>query len=387
MRYSSTFNLIKSALFNQNAEKIQDSELPEIFETMKSQAVAALPYYLIRDYKIDEWNKFCAASLANWIKVMHGQDELLKLLEANDIPCVIIKGAAAAMSYPIPSLRQMGDVDFLVKRSDYERTAKLLEDNDYELFHDKNPQMHHYGYKKDKVSFELHRRLGIIRESNEEMLSLFEQGIDRKEIHSIEGFVFPTLPIELNGVVLLYHINQHLRSGLGLRQIIDWMMYIDKLPNEIWKEKVEPVLSKTGMKTLAITVTAMCQRYLGLRKTITWCDSADPETVKDLMKYIMSKGNFGRKRGEKGKIASVYQDISNPVRLFKRLQEGGIGSWKAAKKHKILRPFAWIYQSGRIIKELIHHRISPKEMARQHKAGLEQRKMIERLGLGIDREI
>ena len=93
MNYSSTINLIKCTLFNQKADNIQESELSKIFETLKSQAVAALPYYLIRDYKIDEWNRFCAASLANWIKVMHGQEELLKLLEANNIPCVIIKGA------------------------------------------------------------------------------------------------------------------------------------------------------------------------------------------------------------------------------------------------------------------------------------------------------
>ena len=32
---------------------------------------------------------------------------------------------------------------------------------------------------------------------------------------------------------------------------------------------------------------------------------------------------FGRKSGETGKIASVYLDMSNPFRIFKRLQEGG----------------------------------------------------------------
>ena len=58
---------------------------------------------------------------------MHGQQKLLQLLDENHIDCVILKGSAAALSYPQPILRVMGDVDFLVRKVDYEKTADLLE--------------------------------------------------------------------------------------------------------------------------------------------------------------------------------------------------------------------------------------------------------------------
>ena len=37
-----------------------------------------------------------------------------QLFENNNIPLVILKGTAAAMYYPKPQLRTMGDIDFLV---------------------------------------------------------------------------------------------------------------------------------------------------------------------------------------------------------------------------------------------------------------------------------
>ena len=45
--------------------------------------------------------------------------------------------------------------------------------------------------------------------------------------------MFP--PLE-NGLVLLGHINQHLEEGLGLRQILDWALYVDKaLDDDAWE--------------------------------------------------------------------------------------------------------------------------------------------------------
>ena len=53
----------------------------------------------------------------------------------------------------------------------------------------------------------------------------------------LDDFLIPVLPSLQNGLVLMLHIVKHLKSGLGLRQIIDWMMYVDKqLDNEKWEE-------------------------------------------------------------------------------------------------------------------------------------------------------
>ena len=116
------------------------------------------------------------------------------------------------MAYPRPTLRTMGDVDFLVKRSDFEKAAALLEENGYVLTHEKDFVSHHYGYAQNHISFELHRRIPLVAETDEKWMSRFEEGIDAREWHETEGYRFPTLPVTLNGLVLMLHIDQHLRK-------------------------------------------------------------------------------------------------------------------------------------------------------------------------------
>ena len=374
------FDILKASLFSNTTLSLPADYQP-LFEEMKQQTVAALPYNVL-PAEAATWRAYCMKKTGQTIRVLHAQDRMISLLESNGICCVIIKGAAAAMYYPHPTLRSMGDVDFLVKRADLERTAALLEANGYMLAHEKNRKHYHYGYKKDKTYFELHWLVPCVSEHDEERIALFEEGIDNREWHEIEGYKFPVLPTLLNGLVLLFHINHHLRSGIGLRQIIDWMMYVNSLSEDQWTELLD-LLKSMGMERLALTATALCQRYLGLRHIV----DEDGLPTDQLLTHIMEKGNFGRKSGETGKIASVYLDMSNPIRVFKRLQDGGMSRWNVARKYPALRTFAWIYQIGFISHELIRNRIGAKDMIEQHAKGMEQRKLIEELGLSVDSTI
>lgn len=132
MSHQAIFQVLQASLINDEAIDIQNWKL--LFSEMKAQAVATLPYNWLKKHSADgnsEWISYCVREQGKWIRLMYMQDQLLKLLEDNNIPCVIIKGTAAAMAYPHPHLRTMGDVDFLVKRSDFERAAFLLEGNGY----------------------------------------------------------------------------------------------------------------------------------------------------------------------------------------------------------------------------------------------------------------
>ena len=371
------FSVLRAALFTN--EQITLSDWQPVFEEMKQQTVAALPCNIL-PAEATKWRSYCMKKQGQAIRVLHAQDELISLLESNGISCVILKGAAAAMAYPYPTLRTMGDVDFLVKRCDLDRTAKLLEENGYLLVHDKERESHHYAYKKDKISFELHWRIPLISDHDEERLAFFEEGIDHREWHEIEGYRFPVLPMLLNGLVLIFHIDQHLRSGLGLRQIIDWMMYVHSLKPEQW-EALHPLLIDNGVEKLARTVTVLCQRYLGLPQIVE-DDASLP--VDELLAYILEKGNFGQKAGLDGNVAAFALSSTEKGGFFKRLQDGGMSRWKAAQKHKIFRPFAWIYQGFRIAGVLAKNRKTPAMVLKQAQHGADQRYLIEALGLEMD---
>ena len=376
------FDILRASLFTD--EDLPISDWQPVFEEMKLQSVAALPgVWLKKHLKVEPWLAYCNTNIGIWVRLMYAQDQLLNLLESHGIPCVIIKGAAAAMAYPHPGLRTMGDVDFLVKRSDFERTAALLEENGYVLTREKNKLPHHDSYAKNNISFELHKRLPVVSESNEALIALFEKGIDMREWHETAGHKFPVLPVALNGLVLIFHINQHLRDGIGLRQIIDWMMYVNSRSAEEWQELL-PLLEHMGMTRFARTVTVMCQRYFGLREIVE-ADASLP--VDELMNFILEEGNFGQKAGLDGRITSFALSGTEKGGFFKRLQVRGMKRWKAAQKYPVLRPFEWIYQGIWIFGALLRNRKSPIAILKQARRGTQLRQLLELLDLNIETTI
>ena len=61
--------------------------------------------------------------------------------------------------------------------------------------------------------------------------------------------------------------------------------------------------------------------------------------------------------------------------------------WKAAKKHAMLRPLAWIYQSVRLLSLMVKSKKGPGEILKHSRYGANQRQMLEKLGLELERTI
>ena len=289
---------------------------------------------------------------------MHEQELLIQLMRKNNINMVILKGAAAAIYYPRPDLRTMGDIDFLVNPKEFQKAYHILLENGYQLAYPEDTTPHHITLRKNNIVFEIHKSLSIIARNNagkygDYLQRLLIKGLSSIEQKKIENWEFPTLPRLQNGIVLLLHVVQHLNSGLGLRQIIDWMMFVNsELNDETWRLEFQPILRKIKLEKFAITLTRMCQLHLGLRtEDITWCHSADPLLCNKLLDHFMEKGNFGRKAAKNGKIVFILSANRTPLKFFKRLQDSGIHNWKLAKKYSILRPFAWIYQIFRYMRQ------------------------------------
>ena len=93
---------------------------------------------------------------------------------------------------------------------------------------------------------------------------------------------------------------------------------------------------------LAKTVTRMCQLYLGLEKSITWCSDVQEHLCTDLMDFILEQGNFGCKRQD-DKAAKVLTKYRTPLAFLRGMQDRGLYSWPAVQRYPFLKHFAWIY--------------------------------------------
>lgn len=345
--------LIRAALYDLPYEKNEGMGLDEILDELQSQSVALVPSEKLKGIlpegkKRKSYIFFAAQQIAFWNRIMFCQQEITRALWKEGVRVVILKGAAAAMYYPVPEYRSMGDIDLIVRPEDFDRAFEIMEklEDMYTPEH-KDPSRRHEIFEKNGIHIELHRYF-FVRKDGETGSYLDEricEGILHASWHRTAKYMFPVLPALENGLVLLQHISQHLETGLGLRQILDWMLYVEKeLTDAVWKNSFAQEAEKIGLKKLALVATRMSQIYLGLAERITWCAGTDEALCARLMEYVIDHGNFGRKDIMSSRTVPILYTFKNPASLLKQAQRSGCLNWEILERLPVLKPFAWLYQ-------------------------------------------
>ena len=353
-QYEPVFSLLKTSLWGQERypfDPAPGTDWAAAYQELKAHAVAGLavdtlPLIPELDPALrQEWILSSTRGMMFWHQLMAQQQAVCDLLGAAGIPFAVLKGAAVDLYYPQPEYRAMGDIDLIVRPEDHGRAAEALQSAGFAVVGENG---RHTEMKKDGVMLELHRYFaGRAAYEFERILDeKIYSALDTAEAASIGQYHFAMLPRLENGMVLLVHIVHHLRSGIGLRQIIDWMLFVDReLDDDWWRAEFGSLVAAVGLDKLAVTVTRMCQLYLGLREDrITWCAGADEALCTELLEITMARGNFGRKLGTSVTTINVLNRLSDWTGIPKMLQTRGKSNWKALKKYPFLEPLAWLYQ-------------------------------------------
>lgn len=362
---------------------VSEEEYLQIFKELQQHAVEAIPADIlpnIVDFPesvLDHWNRAVLQQIYTFAKYNHAQNTIVSALNAHKIPFVILKGTSASCYYPNPQYRAMGDIDILTKREDIDKACSVLEEIGYSHFETENDFGRTIKYVKDPFEVEIHRYYASLNDPEK------AEYLDDLLLDNIREGV-TKLPDNINGLVLLEHIGDHLEHGLGLRQIVDWMMYVKHcLDDEKWELWFREQTEIIGLDKLAITVTRMCQIYLGLDDKILWPHTADEKVCADLMAYIMASGNFGKKendiqRRETIEAMTNHQSIPDMIRL---LQRYGESNWKLLEKHSELKPLAWIYQIGHSINKRVKNKAKMGELIKEYTEGKARKELFEKLGV------
>lgn len=352
----STLDVLVKSLLDEPITEVEN--WPCVLNELKEHSVFCLPYDSIRkghcltDMEFMPYQTLCYQNIVKNLQLLSVQKQMLELFDENNIPVVILKGSAAAMYYRHPEYRMMGDIDIIVKPENFESAMQILGIN-YKCIQTLAQNPRHAGFiSKNGVVIELHKYFSFGKRNRKKDLldCLIYTGIDKREWHEVCGCRFPCLPAIENGLVLLNHIYQHLQGGgIGYRQIIDFREFAVKEKEHIseFLESSEQV----GLKKLAEALFYIYDHYM---ETDIGDVKANEFVVKELMSEIMQAGNFGRKgiKDEEKRSELVLQYSNNPIEVFRRLQRYGRIHWKTTERHKVLRPFAWIYQIGYYIKQV-----------------------------------
>ena len=338
MKKNDVFELVKLSLWGKGNPTVDLS----VFEEMRSQTIAALPASVLPSLDLPpelmrEWRNIIFRQITYFEKYQYVQSHL-----PIDVPYVILKGTSAAQYYPHPEYRIMGDIDIITRREDYDVSCEEMVKNGWHEITSRHDQDRgrHRSFVKNSIVVEIHAFFASMNDV-EKAKAFDDLIVSNITDHHI-------LPDLVNGLVLIEHVNQHMEEGIGLRQIIDWMMFVDRcLTDEKWNE-FETMAAQTGLKELAVTTTKMCELYLGLPAQ-KWCMGADEKLSRDLMEYIMKCGNFGVKLNQSDSlyVSGLYK-LRHPIKAIRDLQHKGCENLAIAK-NPILRPFAWVMEGMRRI--------------------------------------
>ena len=348
MRQQILYELIKASLCCTDISSIMCKNISEeVYEEMKLHALLMLPAHILSSLQMNDelrnvWEKDIILRFSYYCKYINIESNLPVV-----VPYVILKGTAAAQYYPYPQYRSMGDIDIMPSRGYMDTACNELLANGFEEITTQNDweRGRHRTFIKQGVPVEVH--------------SFFASMNDPEKVRIFDDMLFDNinpshiLPDLINGMVLIEHVNQHMEEGIGLRQIIDWMMFVDKcLDEEKWSE-FQKMLQKTGLEKLALTVTRMCEIYFDLPEHM-WCRGVNKKICADLMDYVLASGTFGMKFDEDEQIALArVSQFTHPIRMIKELNKRGSSHLEPTKK-SVQNPLLSILRGVRSVNKPLH---------------------------------
>ena len=221
-----------------------------------------------------------------------------KALKAEGIQAVFMKGQTTALRYPNPLHRTPGDIDFVVSADDFGKTMAVMEKIgkvDHDLVHE-----HHGMAWVDGVTVEPHykvhnyQRPSTDRAMQEMFSSVFPEGLVSAEM---DGYQVPIFPPTFESVFLISHMVNHVyEEGLGLRQVIDYAMFLHACAARIDWVKHGEYLHGMRMERAWRIFTCICVKYLGLElpSQVEPFSHQEDKWADRMMDDIMKVGNFGR---------------------------------------------------------------------------------------------
>lgn len=248
------------------------------------------------------------------------------ILVENDIHPILFKGQGVALNYNNPQLRICGDIDLYVGKENYVKAVSLIKQ-----IKDKGEKssenVKHYEATVDKCVIELHKIAE--KQSNIFYDRQYQQWTIKYLLHgelltaSFNDSVIFLPPTQFNVIYVLNHFWHHfVTGGVGLRQLCDWTMLLDKHIEEVNIDLLEKELRYLGLFRTWLYIGYIAVNYLGLEKSkMPFYDDTISVKSERILKMILKEGNFGRnnpsrKNRPKGYMAGKLHSFNWEVRRY-----------------------------------------------------------------------
>src|SRR5574344_280847 len=346
-------SLLKCGLWGTHPDPLQfaKADWPAIVKMAKEQCVTALITDAMNELAANNVSidkailykaNFDAIRIAHQnVKLNTVLAEVTELLNANNIPSVLLKGQGVAQNYRKPEQRMSGDIDLYVGEANYKKAIDILQHSGNQevlqnpacVMQKPNETVKHYHMQYEDVQVELHKfanylynpienryfqRLtkrylqnpacakhtsDILQHSGNQAV-LQSCGTTSKDTISQSSGNQPFLqnpacakqtpPPQFDAVFLFSHLFHHyLSGGIGLRQLCDWVRFLYVHKNEIDTTQLGTELKKTGLLRAWKIFGYIAVDTLGLPTDFFPFYERREEQGEKVLERIYQGGNFG----------------------------------------------------------------------------------------------
>ena len=295
--YNALTSLLRAALWGSDPERslfdtLSDDEWDALFTMALDQAVAGVTYSAIATLPVPDitamiWKQAADAIVERNAQVAAVQNKQMQVWQKAGLKPYVLKGSVCASLYPVPELRQSGDIDWCFAPDEWDRAVAIVRRNGLECKLDSDGD---FSYTVAGVVVEHHHK-GMPSQSG-------------------AGQIF----------FLADHVFHHFStSGVGLRQLCDLALAIRKVPFD--SHELEIYLKRAGLRRFYKLACAFIANDL-CRDCGTGCGTAVPE--RDLKRFralVMKDANFGlvKERRFSGLSARTYLCMKYaPIPFIKR---------------------------------------------------------------------
>lgn len=216
---------------------------------------------------------------------------------------VLMKGQAFAQNYPNPLHRVCGNIDLYIKQQDdCKKTIDWAIRVGGHAHQGNESAWEHKHFAVDLKGFEVELHYQMCRFENHRLQQRLQNIIDHEFAANdpyyvqIEGEEIETVPPTLSVLHQLMHITRHLlEAGIGIRQICDLAVYVDRHCDEINADVLRQYVEELQLDEVAEALGYILVEMLGLKKE-KWPLGIVADHAGFIIREIFDGGNFGHQR-------------------------------------------------------------------------------------------
>lgn len=233
-------------------------------------------------------------------------------LREHGVDPVLLKGQGIVRYYPVPQLRQCGDIDLYVGLENYEKAYDALVPIATEI--DPKSALEvgkDFHVKVGAVLLEVHRFAELYELKLQD--SIFQKyassGLTSDLVKVNIGDVEVNTPADnFNAYYLFGHLWRHFMvGGVGFRQLCDWMLFLHAHHGTLSKEYLDAILNDMHLLKPWKALGCVLIDYLGLpADEMPLYDPKMRRKASSIVNRVMQEGNFGSQTAYGRKRSNNY---------------------------------------------------------------------------------